>query len=100
MVEVGALLDKITPEFNRLTVFDARYPHGVKVVEGTHDPREGRLVLHGWFLDAAPFFSGSLSEEQATEPLNAALEPLYEKLAELPLVRAEVTGEINCVSNP
>jgi Rps23 Pro-64 3,4-dihydroxylase Tpa1-like proline 4-hydroxylase len=43
------LLELVPPLFNRLTVFDPRVPHGVPVVEGTRDPREGRLVLHGWF---------------------------------------------------
>lgn len=83
-------MDWVSPDFNRLTVFDSRYPHGVRVVEGTHDPREGRLVLHGWFLVAAPFFAGALSEEAAAGPLNDCLEPLYERLAELPLVRRAV----------
>ncbi len=26
---------------------DPRFPHGVREVHGTKDPREGRLVLHG-----------------------------------------------------
>lgn len=45
-------------------------------------------MLHGWFLDAAPFFAGSLPEEVCVEPLNDCLEPLYERLAEMPLVRS------------
>ena len=59
-------------------MFDGRVPHGVRVVEGTHDVREARLVVHGWFLDPAPFFEGALSEEAAAEALNAGLEALYE----------------------
>ena len=27
-------------------------------VSGTMDPREGRIVLHGWFTSPSPFFSG------------------------------------------
>lgn len=27
-------------------------------VEGTHDPLEARIVLHGWFTQPAPFFAG------------------------------------------
>lgn len=116
VVEAGQLMDFVAPEFNRLTVFDSRYPHGVRrppaatrrpparppcrrpptpanppaqvrVVEGTHDPREGRLVLHGWFLEPTPFFAGALSEEEATEALNECLGPLYERLGELPAAR-------------
>ena len=46
------------PHFNRLTVFDGRYPHGVRPVEGTRDPLKARLVLHGWFTEPTPFFEG------------------------------------------
>lgn len=48
----------VEPEFNRLTVFDPRLPHGVRPVRGTQDPREARLVLHGWFTEPTPFFTG------------------------------------------
>lgn len=37
----------IEPEFNRLLAFDDRLIHGVERVQGTMDPREGRVVLHG-----------------------------------------------------
>ena len=50
----------VEPRFNRLTVFDGRYPHGVRPVEGTRDPLKARLVLHGWFTDPTPFFEGVL----------------------------------------
>ncbi len=48
----------VEPRFNRLTVFDGRYPHGVRPVEGTRDPLRARLVLHGWFTEPSPFFDG------------------------------------------
>ena len=66
----------MAPEFNRLTVFDARFPHGVRVVEGVASPLQARVVLHGWFTPPAPFFEGGLGEEAAQEALEAALEPL------------------------
>lgn len=47
--------------FNRLTVFDPRIPHGVKLVQGIQDPLEGRLVIHGWFVQPRPFIEGPLS---------------------------------------
>lgn len=47
--EVNQLFDFIEPLFGRLTVFDGRIPHGVRQVRGVRDPREGRLVVHGWF---------------------------------------------------
>jgi hypothetical protein len=61
VVEHGELIRVIAPEFARLTAFDPRIPHGVRTVTGTHDPREGRLVIHGWFVQPRPFVRGALS---------------------------------------
>ena len=66
VVERGSLVQQVEPLFNRMTVFDPRLPHGVSIVEGTRDPREGRLVLHGWFNEPAPFFSVSVSKDHRT----------------------------------
>lgn len=63
----------IPPEFNQLLVFDPRFPHGVRRVSGTHDPREGRLVIHGWFVQPEPFVTGSLQRIDITESLNQEL---------------------------
>jgi hypothetical protein len=59
-VEEGELVRTIPAQFNRLTAFDPRIPHGVRRVTGTHDPREGRLVIHGWFVQPRPFVRGPL----------------------------------------
>jgi len=59
-VEEHELLRAVEPRFDRLTVFDPRIPHGVRAVSGTHDPREGRLVIHGWFVQPRPFVRGPL----------------------------------------
>jgi hypothetical protein len=59
-VEERELLRAIEPRFDRLTVFDPRIPHGVRTVTGTRDPREGRLVIHGWFVQPRPFVRGPL----------------------------------------
>ena len=91
------------PLFNRLTVFDGRYPHGVRPVEGTRDPLKARLVLHGWFTEQAPFFDGEgrpcgccaapcqaglaadicvaagpLTEDMAADALQPVLDDLYQ----------------------
>lgn len=58
--EEGDLVEAIEPRFNRLTVFDPRLPHGVRRVDGSMDPREGRLVIHGWFVQPRPFVEGPL----------------------------------------
>jgi hypothetical protein len=57
-VEQDDLVRTVAPRFNRLVVFDPRIPHGVRRVSGTHDPREGRLVINGWFVQPRPFVEG------------------------------------------
>jgi hypothetical protein len=59
--ELASFVERIPSRFDRLVVFDPRLPHGVTRVAGTHDPREARLVVHGWFTEPRPFFEGSHS---------------------------------------
>jgi hypothetical protein len=84
VVERSQIMETIAPTFGRLVVFDPRLPHGVTEVFGTQDPRHGRLVLHGWFKDPEPSFSGALTEEDASATLEGALGELYGRLVELP----------------
>ena len=92
-LEEKNLLQEVEPKFNRLTIFDPRFPHGVRQVRGTRDPVKARLVLHGWFTDlGTPFYTGGLVEEDATGPLNEALEPLYEELSQ---ATSRATGILN-----
>ena len=95
VVERENIVRTIEPKFNRMTVFDPRIPHGVNTVGGTRDPREGRLVLHGWFRDLAPHFSGALTEESCEESLGEILPPLYAALAELPRALGVVVIRVN-----
>lgn len=43
-LEERHIIETVEPRFNRLTVFDPRFPHGVRMVQGTRDPLKGRLV--------------------------------------------------------
>jgi hypothetical protein len=61
--EQQSFVQKIPSEFNQLTVFDPRYPHGVTEVRGTHDPREARLVIHGWFTEPKTYLEGTLKSK-------------------------------------
>lgn len=48
--EKPQLCPSIAPLFSQLLLFDPRIPHGVEAVESNlMDPRDGRLVVHGWF---------------------------------------------------
>jgi hypothetical protein len=57
--------DSVEPRFNRLLVFDDRLPHAVELVEGTMDPLDGRLVIHGHIRETGPFVSGGVSYDEA-----------------------------------
>jgi hypothetical protein len=95
-VEEGDLVRSIEPRFGRLVVFDPRVPHGVREVRGTQDPREGRLVIHGWFVQPRPFVAGPVRLAAVSEriaELGAALPGVVDvPLAGLVSLRAEVAA--------
>lgn len=74
-VEEPDLFRAIDAKFNRLVAFDPRIPHGVREVRGTHDPREGRLVIHGWFVQPRPYIEGPLPTKQLATR-TASIEPI------------------------
>lgn len=84
-VEQTDLVHAIAPVFNRLVVFDPRIPHGVREVRGTRDPRAGRLVIHGWFVQPRPFIAGPLRTSSLTALTNDLLDDLPAILGDLPL---------------
>lgn len=67
------LVEQIPSPFNQLTVFDARIPHGVRPVQGTRDPLDSRVVLHGWFEHPHLMVSDDL---EASQKALAALQML------------------------
>ena len=68
-LEEEHLVEAVAPELGRLLVFDPRIPHGVRRVEGTHDPRQGRVVLHGWFVQPRPFVVGPIPKAAFAEAI-------------------------------
>jgi hypothetical protein len=84
-VEEAELIRAIEPKFSRLTVFDPRIPHGVRQVTGTHDPREGRLVIHGWFVQPRPFVQGPLAPRALEQRIADLTGALGGWLGELPI---------------
>ncbi|MCB0408176.1 MAG: 2OG-Fe(II) oxygenase [Bdellovibrionales bacterium] len=71
--EMESLIHQIEPEFNRLTVFDPRIPHAVAPVQGVKDPREARIVIHGWFLEPSPELQGGLEGEEVSDVFSDVL---------------------------
>ncbi|RMG06974.1 MAG: 2OG-Fe(II) oxygenase [Planctomycetota bacterium] len=74
---------RVPARFDRLVVFDPRFPHGVTRVSGTHDPREGRLVVHGWFTEPRVFAEGPLGDEALARVLDPAVERIGPAVADL-----------------
>ncbi len=84
-VEERELIRTIEPKFSRLTVFDPRIPHGVRTVTGTHDPRQGRLVIHGWFVQPRPFVRGPLATRVLAQRIGDLTDQLGSWLGALPI---------------
>ncbi len=78
--EYQSFVRRIPALFNRLVVFDPRIPHGVTPVRGTHDPREARLVVHGWFTDPKPCLEGALSAAKVAPVLDEAVGRFVEEI--------------------
>ncbi len=79
-VEKPQLIETIPPRFNQLTVFDPRFPHGVQRVHGAHEPKDSRIVIHGWFTEPSPCFFGALTEAECHASLNTQLDNLNLKI--------------------
>ena len=76
--ERSSFVERVPANFNRLTVFDPRFPHGVTRVSGVRDPRHGRIVIHGWFTKPEAYVVGELSRKQATPGLNEGIARLQD----------------------
>ena len=79
-MESDGAFKKFGHNFNRLTVFDPRIPHGVAEVRGVEDPLDARLVIHGWFVNPRPFLKGPLSTkatQEGVEQINHAIQSAH-----------------------
>lgn len=90
-MERDDIVREVPAKFNRLTVFDPRIPHGVREVRGVQDPRDGRLVIHGWFVQPRPFIEGPL----ATKELGRAIEDLSGELGKLLETGLDIQGVLS-----
>ncbi len=84
-MEEAELFRRVEPRFGRLTVFDPRLPHAVRTVRGTLDPREGRLVINGWFVKPRPFVEGPLAPRELSARIEDLSGGLAGRLGGLPL---------------
>jgi hypothetical protein len=70
----AGLYDLIPPVFNRLVLFDDRMPHGVQRIEGSMDPLDGRLVLHGHISEGDASIQGPLTPQTVQSLLAPAVD--------------------------
>ena len=73
--------DLIEPKFNRLAVFDDRMPHAVERVDGSMDPIEGRLVLHGHISESGPIVQGALTPPAINAVVHSRISGLVAEIA-------------------
>lgn len=66
--------EAVAPRFNRLVVFDDRMPHAVEQVDGSMDPVQGRIVLHGHLGDGGPIIVGALAPATVIETAAKAVQ--------------------------
>jgi Rps23 Pro-64 3,4-dihydroxylase Tpa1-like proline 4-hydroxylase len=93
-LETRDMVDRIPPEFNQLTVFDARIPHAVRAVRGTHDPIHSRVVLHGWFDYPKLALSDDMGDERAHISLRLAAAHIVKRLQRFKSVTGLLTVRV------
>jgi hypothetical protein len=69
--ESREIFESLYPNFNQLTVFDPRIPHGVNQVSMAPDLPSARLVLHGWFVPPRPYIDGALKPAKLQKAIDA-----------------------------
>jgi hypothetical protein len=103
-IEFDDLFAALPAEFNQLTLFDPRLPHAVKEVRGPRDPRQGRLVIHGWFVEPRPFVAGALAagaalHRKTADRLNEILAPLSRDLGKLRALQGTAAIRVDVRAN-
>jgi hypothetical protein len=93
--EKNSFLAKVPSPFNQLTVFDPRLPHGVSEVRGVQDPRDARLVIHGWFMEPKTYIEGALSNEGFEAEITEKLNLLFDSVQQLVMSRVPCTGTLS-----
>jgi hypothetical protein len=72
--------DLVPPEFNQLLIFDDRMIHGVERVEGTMNPFDGRLALHGHITENGIHIVGALAYKEVAPMLAFTQREIVSKL--------------------
>ncbi|NDG85268.1 MAG: hypothetical protein EBX52_09580, partial [Proteobacteria bacterium] len=79
--EESDFIDSVAQPMGRLTVFDPRYPHGVRAVQGVDSILDSRLVIHGWFTEPRPMLEGALTFKKILKPMDAYAHGILETVS-------------------
>jgi hypothetical protein len=77
------LLTLIPPVEQQLSVFDPRFPHGVRSVQGVDSILDARLVIHGWFTEPRPMLEGALNARKVSPVMDRIAIGLLEGIPKL-----------------
>jgi hypothetical protein len=80
-VQGDALYELVPARFNQLLVFDDRIVHAVRPLQGTMDPREGRVVLNGHLFGGFPVVDGPLDPDGVRVAVWQGLPALAKQIA-------------------
>jgi 2OG-Fe(II) oxygenase superfamily len=97
--ELDSFVELIEPRFNRLTVFDPRIPHGVRQVEGTREPLDSRIAVHGWFHAPAVVVSEAVERAEARPVFEATLAMLLLSLRDVTGVDGLATARVDLAAD-
>jgi len=97
--ELTSFVELIEPCFNRLTVFDPRIPHGVRPVEGTREPLDSRIAVHGWFHRPAVVVSEAIEQAAERPVFEATLAMLLVSLRDVSGVDGLVTSRLDLTAD-
>jgi hypothetical protein len=93
--EILAFSELIEPMLNRLTVFDPRIPHGVRLVEGSRDPLDSRIAVHSWFYEPSLVVSQAIERAGQRRVFEATLAILLVSLGDLRGLEGLVAARID-----
>jgi hypothetical protein len=74
------LVELIPARFNQLLVFDDRIVHATPTIEGSMDPKEGRIAMVGHIRATGPKVKGALSGPEVRRVVSEMLPRLAERL--------------------
>lgn len=74
------LVELVPAKFNQLLVFDDRIVHSTPTIEGSMDPKEGRIAMVGHIRATGPKVKGSLSGPEVRGTIAEVLPGLAERI--------------------